>query len=177
MTRGAFHEILQAPANGKCMECAASGPQWADLHHGVIICLDCAGVHRSLGVHISFVRSLTMDEWTPDQLRRLQVGGNEKATEFFIDHGVPRGSTGHPASAPDIKARYNHIGAFKYKDKLDCDVADKPWSEENFVTPSGYNPDWENQPVVAANRIVGMGSGPPKGPKTNKKSCCECAIL
>ena len=52
---------LAANGNGYCADCAAANPMWASISFGVTICLQCAGTHRSIGVHISFVRSIDMD--------------------------------------------------------------------------------------------------------------------
>lgn len=45
-----------------------SDPTWASANLGIFLCLNCSGCHRSLGVHISQVRSITMDAWFPDQI-------------------------------------------------------------------------------------------------------------
>ena len=38
-------------------------PEWASLNHGCLVCIDCSGIHRKLGSHISKIRALHLDEW------------------------------------------------------------------------------------------------------------------
>lgn len=49
--------------NSYCVDCNAPNPEWASLNLGVLMCIECSGIHRNLGSHISKVRSLTLDEW------------------------------------------------------------------------------------------------------------------
>ena len=51
----------------------SADPTWASANLGVYLCLNCSGVHRSLGTHITQVRSITMDAWFPDQIE-VSVG-------------------------------------------------------------------------------------------------------
>lgn len=53
-------------------------PQWAGVSFGILLCLGCAGRHRSLGVRVSVVKSLAMDSWSVTERRALEVGGNAK---------------------------------------------------------------------------------------------------
>lgn len=50
------------------------GPRWASWNLGVFICIRCAGIHRNLGVHISRVKSVNLDQWTPEQIQVLWRG-------------------------------------------------------------------------------------------------------
>lgn len=66
-------EIRSFDGNNKCCDCPSLDTDWASVSHGTLICLDCAGKHRSLGVHVSFVRSITMDTWSPFQVVLLRM--------------------------------------------------------------------------------------------------------
>eukprot|EP00466_Bigelowiella_natans_P016584 jgi/Bigna1/37297/e_gw1.19.241.1 len=59
-------KLNKLPGNQKCADCGKKNPKWASYNLGVLLCLDCSGCHRNLGVHISKVRSLTMDTWSND---------------------------------------------------------------------------------------------------------------
>ncbi|XP_078161466.1 ADP-ribosylation factor GTPase-activating protein AGD4-like isoform X1 [Carex rostrata] len=66
------------PGNEKCAECEAPSPEWASLNLGILVCIECSGAHRNLGVHISKVRSLTLDVkvWDPVVIDLFQSLGN-----------------------------------------------------------------------------------------------------
>lgn len=75
------------PENRICADCHGRQPTWASVNLGVFICLHCSGIHRSLGVHISQVRSTTLDTWLPEQVDFIcRVGGNKVMNSFWEAH-------------------------------------------------------------------------------------------
>ncbi|PIN01396.1 hypothetical protein CDL12_26095 [Handroanthus impetiginosus] len=70
--------LREVPGNDQCAECSASAPDWASLNLGILMCIECSGIHRNLGVHISKVRSVTLDVkvWEPTVLELFQALGN-----------------------------------------------------------------------------------------------------
>lgn len=61
-------DLLRDEENRYCADCEAKGPRWASWNMGVFVCIRCAGIHRKLGVHISKVKSINLDSWTPEQV-------------------------------------------------------------------------------------------------------------
>jgi len=80
-------ELKALPGNDRCIDCGRISPEWASVTLAVFMCLDCSGQHRSLGTHISFVRSVKMDSWTPAQIESMRKGGgNDKCKEFMVSN-------------------------------------------------------------------------------------------
>ncbi|KQK15746.1 hypothetical protein BRADI_1g24680v3 [Brachypodium distachyon] len=75
--------LLRLPENRECADCKSKGPRWASVNLGIFVCMQCSGIHRSLGVHISKVRSATLDTWLPEQVAFIQSMGNEKANGYW----------------------------------------------------------------------------------------------
>ncbi|KAJ2854546.1 hypothetical protein J3B02_002622, partial [Coemansia erecta] len=96
--------LLQQPGNSVCADCGARQPDWCSLNLGCLICIECSGIHRSLGTHISKVRSLTLDvtSFTPPTIAMLMATGNNLNRGVFESLVVKR-----PASRQQfIEAKY-----------------------------------------------------------------------
>ncbi|CAM9560033.1 unnamed protein product, partial [Phaeothamnion confervicola] len=80
-------------ANPTCVDCGAPAPEWASINLGVLMCIECSGIHRSMGVHVSKVRSLTLDRWTGVLLQLMERLGNRKANAVWEGAVPPEAET------------------------------------------------------------------------------------
>ncbi|KAK0414802.1 hypothetical protein QR680_011621 [Steinernema hermaphroditum] len=87
--RAEVHGIREIAGNDRCADCGSLKPDWASLNLGTLICIECSGIHRNLGSHISKVRSLELDDWPMEYLRVMQAIGNERANRLW-EHNAPR---------------------------------------------------------------------------------------
>ncbi|KAJ2643813.1 hypothetical protein GGF44_000979 [Coemansia sp. RSA 1694] len=75
---------MRFPAgNDRCVDCGKRAPEWAVINLGVLVCIDCSGIHRSLGVHVSKVRSIKLDNWEPELMQIMQRLGNHRVNRIY----------------------------------------------------------------------------------------------
>lgn len=83
-----FVDLLERNDNTICVDCGDStDATWASLGFGVIVCLNCAGHHRSLGTHLTLVRSIKLDAWTDEHFQPLTLFGNARFAAYLSSLG------------------------------------------------------------------------------------------
>nr|XP_023479300.1 arf-GAP with coiled-coil, ANK repeat and PH domain-containing protein 2 isoform X2 [Equus caballus] len=79
----ALQRVQCIPGNASCCDCGLADPRWASINLGITLCIECSGIHRSLGVHFSKVRSLTLDTWEPELLKLMCELGNDVINRVY----------------------------------------------------------------------------------------------
>ncbi|GJJ07250.1 hypothetical protein Clacol_001450 [Clathrus columnatus] len=131
------------------------------------MCLQCAGVHRGFGVHISFVRSISMDAWQEEQLRRMKLGGNAPFKKFLEEY--PSDQSGYiPGMTPHEK--YHCWAATQYREKLTAQLENKPWSPSPPTTsrPSSAQGLRKSRTSNRSTSGLGRTSSPSPEPTKNE---------
>ncbi|XP_036372145.1 arf-GAP with coiled-coil, ANK repeat and PH domain-containing protein 2-like isoform X5 [Megalops cyprinoides] len=108
----ALQQVQAIAGNGSCCDCGLADPRWASINLGITLCIECSGIHRSLGVHFSKVRSLTLDTWEPELLKLMCELGNGVINQIYEarqeELGVRKPQPGDPRQEIEayIRAKY-----------------------------------------------------------------------
>uniref|UniRef100_A0A8C6N2V5 Arf-GAP with GTPase, ANK repeat and PH domain-containing protein 1 n=1 Tax=Mus spicilegus TaxID=10103 RepID=A0A8C6N2V5_MUSSI len=79
----ALQSIRNMRGNSHCVDCDTQNPNWASLNLGALMCIECSGIHRNLGTHLSRVRSLDLDDWPMELIKVMSSIGNELANSVW----------------------------------------------------------------------------------------------
>ncbi|XP_058389247.1 arf-GAP with GTPase, ANK repeat and PH domain-containing protein 1 isoform X1 [Diceros bicornis minor] len=86
----ALQSIRNIRGNSHCVDCETQNPNWASLNLGALMCIECSGIHRNLGTHLSRVRSLDLDDWPIELIKVMSSIGNELANSIWEESSQGR---------------------------------------------------------------------------------------
>ncbi|KAH7536654.1 hypothetical protein FEM48_Zijuj03G0007500 [Ziziphus jujuba var. spinosa] len=150
--------FLHQSGNKTCADCGSPDPKWVSLSFGVLICIKCSGVHRSLGVHISKVLSLKLDEWTDEQIDSfVKIGGNIEANKKYeacmpANLKKPKPDSSIDERSEFIRRKYEQQQFMNFGDQMSCPFQPSHVRSSSGSTSIGTNTtqdkkQYEKQPT------------------------------
>ncbi|XP_034280462.1 arf-GAP with coiled-coil, ANK repeat and PH domain-containing protein 2 isoform X2 [Pantherophis guttatus] len=153
---GSLQRVQAIAGNVVCCDCGQADPRWASINLGITLCIECSGIHRSLGVHFSKVRSLTLDSWEPELLKLMCELGNSVINRVYEGNREKMGAKKpHPGSQRQEKEEYIRA---KYVDR-------------RFVSPA----DPEGKPTLTPSQEVKKRGSPENTAASLKASSSDQA--
>ncbi|XP_060679211.1 arf-GAP with SH3 domain, ANK repeat and PH domain-containing protein 1-like isoform X1 [Hemiscyllium ocellatum] len=113
LTKAIIEDVQRMPGNDVCCDCGAPDPTWLSTNLGILTCIECSGIHREMGVHISRIQSLELDKLGTSELLLAKNVGNISFNEI-LEANLPQPSP-KPIPHSDMTARKEYIHA-KYVD-------------------------------------------------------------
>lgn len=144
-------------ANGRCADMGTEGADWASITHGIYLNIGASGIHRSMGVKVSFVQSTTMDSWKPLHLRMMELGGNRRFMDFMQEQGVP--------DDLPLRQKYRTRAAAWYRAQLRA-LAEEAEPPEPLPPGTGHLPTEEVLDAATAKLDEVFAAAPCRGEMT-----------
>ncbi|XP_030409692.1 arf-GAP with SH3 domain, ANK repeat and PH domain-containing protein 1 isoform X1 [Gopherus evgoodei] len=113
LTKAIIDDIQRLPGNEVCCDCGSPDPTWLSTNLGILTCIECSGIHREMGVHISRIQSLELDKLGTSELLLAKNIGNNCFNDI-MEGSLPSPSP-KPTPSSDMTARKEYITA-KYVD-------------------------------------------------------------
>lgn len=145
MSHKDYNKLVDAKSklkeNSTCIDCGLNNPKWASIRYGTFFCLECAAIHRSLGVYLDFVMSVNLNTWDKESYLPIEYGGNAKFKSYLKENNLESLST---------ESRYKNSLVLEYSSNLMKEILEKTGtnlkSAEKKETSSKTRPRFSDDP-------------------------------
>lgn len=182
--------LSQLEDNNFCVDCSTKNTQWASLSYGIFLCMDCASVHRGMGVRISVVKSINLDKWTEEGILRMKLGGNKQFKEYLIENEIISVPTTEKYKLEIVKEykenlqekieeampnskKAKSIRRTASKDSLSGSNPNNNFNSNNYTSNNSYN---NNFGTNLYNQTYSAGYGTPTFSTSDLKSTVSSAF-
>uniref|UniRef100_A0A4W6DEJ3 Arf-GAP with coiled-coil, ANK repeat and PH domain-containing protein n=1 Tax=Lates calcarifer TaxID=8187 RepID=A0A4W6DEJ3_LATCA len=181
----ALQKVLAIPGNACCCDCGQPDPRWASINLGITLCIQCSGIHRSLGVHFSKVRSLTLDTWEPELLKLMCELGNGVINQIYEarreELGARKPQPGDPRHEVEAYIKAKYVDRRFVRQPSDEELRNKsppmpmpatlpppsPCKEVVFYEPKEYSPGLQLYWASCARSLPDMAEALAHGAEVN----------
>ncbi|XP_015676218.1 arf-GAP with coiled-coil, ANK repeat and PH domain-containing protein 2 [Protobothrops mucrosquamatus] len=171
---GSLQRVQAIAGNEVCCDCGLADPRWASINLGITLCIECSGIHRSLGVHFSKVRSLTLDSWEPELLKLMCELGNNVINRVYEANREKMGAK-KPHLGSQRQEKEEYIRA-KYVDRRFVSPADpggKPALTPNQEAKKRGSPESTAAPL----KVPGSGQAGGEESKERLAAVAPASVL
>lgn len=158
---------MNRPENQVCSDCPEKQPRWASLivpppgsppgslPIGAFCCLECSGSHRRLGVHISFVRSVNLDQWKEREVQAMENGGNKKVNAIFESKLGPYSDAKKPTTGASGPERERFIrDKYERRKYFDSSVLQRYYEEASDEDSESEEEEPSRKPTRQTKAVV-----------------------
>jgi len=173
-----LRELIEKSENATCFDCTVKHPNWASATNGVFLCIECCGKHRAFGVHISFVRSVTLDKWRDEHLATMICGGHARLRSYVAANPALaelKGETfySHPLMVEYRKTLFldsrRRLGIDGQRILDDAEADRKKWANRPYMpsssSSSSASPASQSRSASAQTLLA---------PVQKEPGCCGC---
>eukprot|EP00124_Ichthyophonus_hoferi_P001920 Ihof_evm5s115 gene=Ihof_evmTU5s115 len=153
-----LNQIVGLEENMTCADCPSKYPRWASYSLGIFLCMACAGLHRQLGVHVTKIKSISLDDWTSENVETMRQIGNRRSNAKY-EAGLPKNYVKRD-QADFIRRKYDRKDWYRADGVRDrSSYSSATQSEQSTETSSSREPSYSREPSLPQNISSNRNTG------------------
>lgn len=141
--------------NSTCIDCSSKHPKWVSVYYGTFMCLDCAGVHRSLGIYLDSIKSIGLDTWSKQAYLPVKYGGNKRFREYLKEINF---------TSNELENKYKSENVIKYSYSLADIIKSTTGTEVKYANANNRTNITRYTSMKTPSPVISHQSSSPENP-------------